>query len=165
HQPGAHCQARAGAAGQRDGKPVTMLFDRIAGAGVQGRYLLALCSGVLLALSFPKPGISLLAWCAFVPLFVAVAGATPKLSLKLGLVAGVVAYAGLLYWVNIVMITYGKLPATVSGTLYLTLVGYLALYPGLVLWLMRQGEGRGVSALCSFPVLWVAGELIRSYLL
>jgi apolipoprotein N-acyltransferase len=128
-------------------------------------FLLALLSGALLALSFPSPGISPLAWCAFVPLFVASAGASPKLTFKLGFVAGLSAYAGVLYWVNIVMITYGKLPAPVSGLLYLTLVAYLALYPGLVLWLTRQGEGKGISALCSFPVLWVAGELIRSYLL
>jgi len=130
-----------------------------------GRYLLALLSGAMLAFSFPRPGLSLLAWCAFVPLFVSAAGVPPRLAFKLGFVAGLTAYAGLLYWVNIVMITYGKLPAAVSGTLYLTLAAYLALYPALVLWLTRRGEGRGISALCSFPVLWVGCELIRSYLL
>ena len=34
-------------------------------------YLLALLSGVLVALSFPKPALSLLAWFAFVPLLLA----------------------------------------------------------------------------------------------
>jgi apolipoprotein N-acyltransferase len=140
-------------------------FTGILGNPATGPILLALLSGALLALSFPSPGISPLAWCAFVPLFVASAGASPKLTFKLGFIAGLAAYAGVLYWVNIVMITYGKLPAPVSGLLYLTLVAYLALYPGLVLWLTRQGEGKGISALCSFPVLWVAGELVRSYLL
>ena len=140
------------------------LYTRIMGHAVQGRYLLALCSGALLALSFPRPGLSLLAWCALVPLFVAAAGVAPKLAFKLGFVSGLAAYAGILYWVNIVMITYGKLPASVSVTLYLTLAAYLALYPGLVLWLMRRGEQKKISALCSFPILWVGGELIRSYL-
>jgi len=144
---------------------VSQLFTRSTGAALQGRFLLALFSGALLALSFPKPGLSLLAWCAFVPLIAAAAGASPRLAFKLGFVAGLAAYAGILYWVNIVMITYGKLPAAVSVTLYLTLVAYLALYPGLVLWLTRQGESRGVPALCSFPVLWVGCELVRSYLL
>ena len=142
-----------------------MLFNRNTGAEEPGRYFWALLSGALLALSFPKPGISLLAWCAFVPLFAAAAGTTPKGCFKLGFVAGLAAYAGVLYWVNIVMVTYGKLPPAVSGSLYLTLAAYLALYPGLVLWLTRHGEARGVPALCSFPLLWVAGELIRSYLL
>lgn len=140
-------------------------LNAILGHPATGRYLLALLSGAMLALSFPRPGISLLAWCAFVPLFVAAAGASPRESFKLGFVAGLAAYAGVLYWVNIVMTTYGKLPAAVSGSLYLSLAAYLALYPGLVLWLTRRGEGRGLSALCSFPVLWVGCELIRSYLL
>jgi len=141
------------------------LFTRIKGHAVQGRYLLALLSGALLALSFPEPGISLLAWFAFVPLLVAASGASPRLAFKLGFVAGLASYAGVLYWVNIVMITYGKLPAAVSVSLYLTLAAYLALYPGLVLWFTRRGELRGIPALCSFPLFWVGCELIRSYLL
>ena len=141
------------------------LYNRITCGAEQGRYLLALLSGVLLALSFPKPGISPLAWFAFVPLFAAAAGAAPKTTFKLGFVAGAAAYAGVLYWLNIVMITYGKLPASVSCTLYLTLVGYLALYPALVLWMTREGEARGIPALCSFPLFWVGCELVRSYLL
>jgi len=141
------------------------LFTRFKGDAVQWRYLLALLSGALLALSFPEPGISLLAWCAFVPLLVAAAGASPGLAFKLGFAAGLASYAGLLYWVNIVMVTYGKLPASASVCLYLTLAAYLALYPGLVLWLTRRGELKGIPALCSFPLFWVGCELIRSYLL
>lgn len=126
---------------------------------------MALFSGVLLALSFPQPGISALAWFAFVPLFLASAGATPAVGFKLGFTAGCAAYAGILYWLNIVMTTYGKLHWTVSGSLYLTLAAYLALYPGVILWLVRRCAARRISLLLSFPVLWVAGELIRSYLL
>ncbi|UFS69068.1 apolipoprotein N-acyltransferase [Geomonas sp. RF6] len=128
-------------------------------------YLLAAGSGLALALSFPSPGLSLLAWCAFVPLFVAARGASPGGAFRLGFAGGVVAYAGILYWLNIVMVTYGKLPAAVSVVLYLVLCCYLALYPATVLFLTRKWEVRGVSPLLSFPVLWVAGELIRSYLL
>lgn len=130
-----------------------------------GRYLLALVSGGMLALSFPQPGISLLAWFAFVPLLTAAAGASPKLCFKLGFSAGCAAYAGILYWINIVMTSYGKLHWSVSGVLYLVLAGYLALYPGLVMWLARRCEARRISLLCSFPVLWVGGELVRSHVL
>ena len=137
----------------------------VLGDPVLPRYLLALLAGAMLALSFPKPGISPLAWFAFVPLFIAAAGVPQRLAFKLGFSAGFTAYAGLLYWVNIVMTSYGKLHWSVSGTLYLLLAGYLALYPGLVLCLMRRGEERGIAALLSFPLLWVGGELIRSYLL
>ena len=136
----------------------------IAGEPASVRYLLAVCSGAMLALSFPSPGISPLAWFAFLPLFAAAAGASPRLSCRLGFVAGLTAYAGLLYWLNIVMISYGRLHWTVSGTLYLVLAGYLALYPALAMGLARRAEEAGVPALCSFPVLWVAGEFLRSYL-
>ncbi|GFO61795.1 apolipoprotein N-acyltransferase [Geomonas silvestris] len=130
-----------------------------------GPVLLALTSGVLLALSFPDPGISLLAWCALVPLLVAAAGTTPARAALLGFVTGLVAYLGILYWLNIVMTSYGKLPAPLSALLYLVLAAYLALYPALVVWLARKGEEGGISPLCSFPVLWVAAELVRSFLL
>ncbi|GFO70791.1 apolipoprotein N-acyltransferase [Geomonas limicola] len=130
-----------------------------------GPLLLALTSGVLLALSFPNPGISLLAWCALVPLFSAAKEATPARAAQLGFLAGLVAYLGILYWLNIVMVSYGKLPSALSALLYLVLAAYLALYPALVLWLARTGELGGISSLCSFPVLWVAAELMRSFLL
>lgn len=128
-------------------------------------YLWALLSGVLLALSFPIPGLSLLAWFAFVPLFKAAEGANPKGAFKLGFTAGVAAYAGILYWVNIVMITYGKLPAVVSFSLYLFLCAYLALFPALALSLSRRGELAKISVLWSFPFLWTALEFLRSFLL
>ncbi|GAW67462.1 apolipoprotein N-acyltransferase [Geoanaerobacter pelophilus] len=135
------------------------------GRKAAGRYLLALLSGGMLALSFPEPGISALAWIAFVPLFLAAAGASPAAGFRLGFTAGCAAYAGILYWLNIVMTTYGKLPAAASAALYLALAGYLALYPGVVIWLARRCESKRIGLLISFPLFWVAGELIRSYLL
>jgi len=129
------------------------------------RYLAAVLSGALLAISFPSPGIPVLAWVAFLPLFVAAGRASAGSCFKLGFAAGLSAYLIILYWLNIVMVSYGRLDFTVSGTLYLVLAGYLALYPAAALWLMRRAELRGIPAFCSFPLLWVAGELIRSHLL
>ncbi|WP_026842348.1 apolipoprotein N-acyltransferase [Citrifermentans bremense] len=135
------------------------------GRSAAGRYLLALLSGGMLALAFPEPGISALAWIAFVPLFLAAAGASPGEGFRLGFTAGCAAYAGILYWLNIVMTTYGKLPLSASVALYLALAGYLALYPGIVLWLTRRCESKRIGLMLTFPFLWVAGELVRSYLL
>lgn len=128
-------------------------------------YLLAAATGVLLALSFPTPGLSLLAWCAFVPLLMAALRGTPRQAFRLGLAAGITGYALLLYWLNIVMTTYGKLPLAVSFSLFLLLAGYLALYPAATLWLTVKGKEAGISPLVSFPVVWVALELIRSFFL
>ncbi|HJV34379.1 apolipoprotein N-acyltransferase [Geomonas sp.] len=135
------------------GEPVTL------------RYLLAALSGALLALSFPRPGLSIVAWFALLPLLQAVIGASARTAFKVAFTGGVVAYAAILYWLNIVLISYGKLHWTVSASLYLVLAAYLALYPAVVVSLVRRAEMRGISSLCSFPVLWVAGELVRSYLL
>jgi apolipoprotein N-acyltransferase len=60
-------------------------------------YLLAVLSGVLLALSFPEPGLSFLVWFAFVPLLLAISSKTPRNAFRLGFVCGLSAYAGILY--------------------------------------------------------------------
>ena len=128
-------------------------------------YVLAVISGVLLALSFPKPGLSLLAWFAFVPLLIAMSRQGPRTAFKLGFVCGLCAYAGILYWINIVMTTYGKLHWTVSFSLYIFLAAYLAIYVGWVAFFTRRGETAGISPLVSFPFLWVGLEYVRAFIL
>lgn len=127
-------------------------------------YILAILSGVLLALSFPKPGLSLLAWFAFVPLLLAMGKKSPAASFKLGFACGMTAYAGVFYWLNIVMITYGKLHWSVSVALYLILAAYIALYVGLTAWIVGRARDVGISPLFSFPVIWVGLEYLRSFL-
>lgn len=128
-------------------------------------YLLALLSGTLLAFSFPRPGISIFAWGAFVPLFLACGKKSPQGSFRLGFVAGLAGYGGILYWVNIVMTTYGKLPLPVSVVMYLLLTAYLALYPAIFVWVMKIGEHWGITPLLSAPIIWTALEYCRSMLL
>ncbi|GAB7026284.1 apolipoprotein N-acyltransferase [Geotalea toluenoxydans] len=128
-------------------------------------YLLAVVSGILLALSFPKPGLSICVWFAFVPLFLAVGKKDPKTAFRLGFICGLTAYGGILYWVNIVMTTYGKLPLVVSFCLYLLLSAYIALYVGIIAYLVNRGEKAGISSVFSFPFLWVGFEFIRAFVL
>jgi apolipoprotein N-acyltransferase len=63
------------------------------------------------------------------------------------------------------MTTYGKLPMLVSFLIFMTLTAYLAVYIGIFLYLVRKGEEKHISALLSFPFLWVGLEYIRSFLL
>ncbi len=128
-------------------------------------YLLAALSGVLLALSFPKTGLSFLAWFAFVPLFLACGRKSARKAGKLGFVAGLVSYGGILYWINIVVTTYGKLPLPVSICVYLILVTYLAAFFWVVFYLVRRGEEKGIPSVLSFPFVWVGLEYVRSFLL
>lgn len=128
-------------------------------------YLLAALSGVLLTFSFPKAEISYLAWFALVPLLVASGQKSPVKAGLLGFVAGLVAYGGILYWINIVVTTYGKLPLAVSLAVYLLLVAYLASYFFVLFYLARKAELRGVPVVVSVPFLWVGLEFLRSFLL
>jgi len=128
-------------------------------------YLLAALTGVLLVFCFPKAEISWLAWFAFVPLLVACGQKSPVKAGKLAFVAGLVGYGGIIYWINIVVTTYGKLPLVVSICLYLLLVAYLAAYFFVLFYLVRRVEQRGIPVVVSLPILWVGLEFLRSFLL
>ncbi len=119
-------------------------------------------SGLLLACAFPLPDYTILAWFGLIPL-VLVMQSRP---FKSGFVAGMVFFAVTLYWLNIVMITYGHLPLAVSFLIYLLLVGYLALFWGAATWAAcRLKEFRNYSYALTFPVFWVALEFMREFLL
>src|SRR5687767_5672438 len=85
-------------------------------------YLFALFSGALLALSFPRYGHPAFAWIALVPLLLALTGwrggagtraqsgvegrgQPPLRAFLLGLAAGVVYFAGTIYWTGTVVRT------------------------------------------------------------
>ena len=122
----------------------------------------SILSGCLLAASFPSPDVPILAWFGLVPL-VLVMQSRP---FKSGFVAGVTFFALTLYWLNIVMTTYGHLSAVLSFVLYLCLAAYLALYWGAATWAAsRLKEFRNYSFVLTLPVLWVALEYAREFLL
>jgi len=125
----------------------------------------AALSGVLLALSFPRPGLSILAWMAFLPLLYAVRDKSPKSSFKLAFLTGFVAYAGIFYWLNIVMTTYGKLPLLISFSLTLLMAAYLALFLAAAISLTRFAEDCSIPPLLTLPCLWVVLEYTRAHLL
>ncbi len=124
--------------------------------------LCALLSGLSLALAYPRPDFSLLAWFALVPLFASM----QHKPFRSGFVAGIAFFAVVLYWLNIVMTTYGRMHPFFSGAAYLLLVLYLSLFIGAVTWAAcRLRERKGFSYVLTLPVLWVAFEYLRSFLL
>lgn len=136
--------------------PLKRLFDR--------RGLLAIVSGILIALSFPNPGLSFLAWVALIPLLIAMEASSPREAFRIGLTCGITAYALILYWLNIVFTRYGHLPWSVSIPVYLLLVVWLALFYALSTFIVRRGELIGIKAAFTLPVAWVAFDFIRSFL-
>ncbi len=129
-------------------------------------FALAVASGVLLALSFPRFGYPPLAWIALAPLLVAL---TQNISLPraftLGVTTGAIYFGGTVYWMSAVMARYGELPLALSLAINAVFVAYLALFPALFAVLMRRlATVIGVAALPAAPFVWVAAELGRTYL-
>ena len=135
---------------------LTELFDR--------RGWLSIASGVLIALSFPNPSLSFLAWVALIPLLIALEESSPREAFRVGLTCGITGYAFILYWLNIVFVRYGHLPWSVSIPVYLLLVLWLAMFYGLSTWIARLGELAGIKAAFTLPIAWVAFDFIRSFL-
>jgi len=131
----------------------------------KSKWLPAIISGLLLTAAFPKIGLSTLAWFALVPLHIALRERTPKEAFRVGMIAGLAHYLTLLYWVVFTMRTYGYLPWWQCVSLLVLLAAYLSLYTGLFsLALVRLGQ-KPVHLVLLAPVLWVALEYIRSFLL
>ena len=128
--------------------------------------LLSFLSGILLILSFPRYDLEFLAWFALVPLFYSIDGKRLYHSFILGFLTGLVAFLGILYWILVAVHTYGNVPLILSGSILLLLVAYLSLFIGVFTCLTRFIQIRsGLRAVLFSPVLWVALEYLRSFLL
>ena len=140
-------------------------------------YVLAIVSGVLLALSFPRFGHPAFAWIALVPLTVALTGwrgapgarklpgQPPLRAFALGLTTGVLYFVGTVYWTGTVVQTFGGLAMPVAVLAMLLLASYLALYPALTALITARLVNRiGVGAILLMPAAWVSTEFARGYL-
>jgi apolipoprotein N-acyltransferase len=124
--------------------------------------LCSVLSGVLLALAFPHVDFSWLAWVGLVPLLLVMR----KRPFRSGFVTGMAFFGIVLYWLNIVMTTYGGLHPILSLAAYLMLIAYLSLFFGAATWACcRIQEKLTLSPVLTFPVIWVALEFLRSFLL
>ena len=131
-------------------------------------FALALLSGALLALSFPKFGHSACAWIALAPLMVAVAhrSHTTRRAFALGWVTGAVYFSGTLYWLVETMTTFGGLATASAVFAAAMLIAYLALFPAAFAVIQaRLVRAMGKRALFAGPAIWVATEMGRTYVL
>jgi apolipoprotein N-acyltransferase len=131
----------------------------------QSKIILAIVSGIALTAGFPGVGFSYAAWIAFVFLFYAMQDLSARQSFVLGLVAGFVHFATLLYWLVGTMHVYGYLPIWLSTMVFLLLVFYLALYMAVFLWLVRLFCFKPLVLMILAPALWVCLEYLRTFLI
>jgi len=128
-------------------------------------WLPAILSGLMLTAAFPNIGFSGTAWIALLPLLWVVNRRKPSTAFRAGFIAGLAHYLTLMYWLVYTMHTYGGLPWLLSFPVLFLLASYLALYTAVF--------SAGVSVLCTTamrrmfwpPVLWVALEYTRSFLM
>jgi len=126
---------------------------------------LAVLSGLLVFLSFPKFGSGVFAWVALVPLFFALEDVRPRDGFKIGFLTGIIAHVGVLYWIAYGVVQYGYLPIYVGVAAMLLLSSYLSLYTALFAFTIVFLRGKSISLLISAPLVWTLLDYARSYLL
>jgi len=149
--------------------------------------LLALLSGVLQILVFPKPNLYFLAWVAIAPFLYALLrgrGGEGEMfdsegrSLRpftlwqgfvIGWFCGIIWYLGTCYWVYPVMNTYGGLPAPVAVLITLGYGLIMGVHHGifgmLVVLMARRSSVGNRRPLLLAPFFWVAIELMRDHII
>lgn len=108
---------------------------------------------------------------ALAPLCVAVARGAARPAPRgprpflLGLVTGLVAFAGTVSWTSDVLAIFGGLNAALAWALAALLIAYLAVYPALFSLTLTTAVARaGTPALALAPILWVGTEWLRGTL-
>lgn len=129
-------------------------------------WLWVMLSGALTALAFPRLSLSVLAWVSLIPLFYVLSRRTPGQSFFLSLLAGIVFYGILLFWIPSVPAHYGHLSSTVSLLIYLALIICLGLFWGLfgLLFARIRTRYRGLAFILA-PFIWVGVEYLLTFVL
>ncbi len=127
--------------------------------------VLSIISGLLLVAAFPTFDLHFLAWMSLVPLFIGLKDQSVKTGFLLGGITGVVFFCGTVNWVTNSVHFYGGIPLVPASLITLLLCAYLALYPavfGAAVAHLRRS--RPSLVIISFPALWTALELARTYI-
>ncbi len=120
----------------------------------------------MLALSFPSVGHPAFSWLALAPLLIALPQRQTLRAFTLGWVTGLAYFTGTLYWITNVMAVYGGLSRWVAILVNAALIAFLALFPALFAAATVRLMARfGPRALLATPLVWVASEMGRTYLM
>jgi apolipoprotein N-acyltransferase len=129
------------------------------------RVLLALASGLALALSFPNYNLSLLAWVAVGLLLLASYRSRPAVAPVYGFLHALVFYPVSLPWMDVVMRQYGNVDPWISAGI----LGLVGIAGGIICavfsWGVALASRKGAILACALaPALWVTLEFVRSHL-
>ena len=129
------------------------------------RVLLALASGVTLALAFPNYNLSLLAWISICLLILASYRARPAVAPIYGFLHGVIFYTVSLTWIQVVIHQYGGIDPVTSAALLLLMGIAGGVIVAIFSWAIALASRKGAAFVCLLaPFLWVAIEFLRARL-
>jgi len=128
------------------------------------KIVFAMISGLILTASFAPSPLDWLVWFALVPLLRSLHDESAAHAFLLGLVAGLVHYLTLMYWIVPTLQNYGYLNFLTSCGALLLLCLYLALYPAVFSYLFCRMKGSRFPAF-TMASLWVGLEIIRAHFL
>jgi len=127
--------------------------------------LLAVFSGIALALIFPGPSLKELGWVCLVPLIAASYKKDPSKGFLLASIAGSVFHLGLIYWVTVSMTTYGKLPLAVSIIILMVFAVFLSRFIAVPLYLSCYVQKHLMWGFTlTLPFFWTTSEYIKSWI-
>ncbi|MFI5460684.1 MAG: apolipoprotein N-acyltransferase [Isosphaerales bacterium] len=122
------------------------------------------CSGLALALAFPKFDLNLLAWVALVPLLVAIEGRSLNCVLLYSWTQGLAFYAATLYWIVNMLCTHSHKPLAAAAGELLVLAASEALFvPATVVAATFISRRARIPMLVTLPIAWPAIEWLRSF--
>jgi len=127
---------------------------------------LALLSGLLSALAFPKFNLSFFIWISLIPFLLIISNKTPKQSFLLGMIAGFSFYSVLLYWIPDVPAHFGGLSIGISILIYVVFMLFLSLFWAffsLSFSIIRRSFPHGAYIMA--PFLWIVFEYTLAHLL
>ncbi len=130
------------------------------------RWTAAVASGLALAFAFPPFNLGSLAWVSLSLLIAAAIGVRPGRAALFGLVHGCLFLGFTLPWIYTVMRVHGGLGVAAAAGVFVLLILLLSVcsagFAAGVAWCGRRSAARACVAA---PLLWVASELLRRYLL
>ncbi len=120
----------------------------------------AILSGILLALSFPGPGVHFLAWVALAPLLWRTADLPPRAAFARFFLASWVFHSILLYW----LLTHFYWAGGVALLGHQLLSAYLALYHGAAgaVWVWARRRLPRTLAPVALAALWAVAEYLHA---
>ncbi len=128
-----------------------------------GAALTAVLGGLVLATAFPPLDLWPLALVGVAPFILLARSLPPRRALVAGWLGGIALYAGLMYWVTVVMTSYGGLDWGLAGVALFIFAWYLGAYLGVFCCLVSLGARAGLSPLLLAPLVWCALEWVRSF--